>query len=485
MRNVKSQHCYSKRKCSYEMSLVVLKSLEGGDASQFDATYDEPIILHQESEVQLVNAIFEDDEKIIIDSDNNQCLFQFGTSAGSSRTATLTPGTYEVNSFQVEFERALNAAIETQGCSIIVTKSLDTDGMFHGYRIRFEYAFNPAAGVFPDGSRGAHCTSATANSATTLTCNGTADAWSDMWASSPNAISRGKGYTRAKVPDVSKTFAWGVSTTALVDGGDDTQLYLGVSFDGGNLSVVNQGVITAVDAGVWAPANNDFYQVYKTGNTLVLQAATSAGGPWTDLASITQPAVFCFPAFVSYTQNTVLSDIKYVPDGSKNPASTGMLADDDPSWESALHENVDAERKSRKGAKIIFIPDKMQDLLGFRDSYNISGGGGGIEMNTWITGNDTSMNTREDQPALVVSLPQLPIRSRNTGTGLTSGILAILPRLQRTKTNQLVYEPSFPLPVKLDYLQPTPVNTIRVEIKTTDGARANLRGVSVVTLWIS
>lgn len=466
------------------MSLVVLKSKEGGDASQFDATYDEPIILHQDSEVQLVSAIFEDDEKIIIDGDNNQCLFQFGTTVGSSRTATLTPGTYEVNSFQVEFERALNAAIEGQGNCIIVTKSLDTDGMFHGYRIRFEYGFNPAAGVFPDGSLGAHCTVATASSAATLTCNGTADAWSDMWASSPNAISRGKGYVRGKAPDVSKTFAWGVSTQALVDGGDYTQLYLGVSFDGGNLSVVNQGVVTAVDPAVWTPANNDFYQVYKEGNFLKLQAATSAGGPWKELAKITQPAVLCFPAFVSYTKDTILSDIKYIPDGSKNPTNTGMLSDDDPSWVSAV-QSIDAERKSTTGVKIIFLPDKMQDLLGFKDSYNISGGGGGTVMNTWITGNDTSMNTREDHPALIVSLPQLPIRSRNTGTGLTTGILAILPRLQRTKTNQLVYEPSFPLPVKLDYLAETPVNTIRVEIKTTDGARANLRGVSVVTLWIS
>jgi hypothetical protein len=370
-----------------------------------------------------------------------------------------------------------------------VSSSYDSDGLFDGFTFRFETGFKKSPPSYQFDS--AAVTQTQTSTTTKLEFSTGADGWDTKHAWSSEAFTRGVGTYRGRFPYGASAACICLCRTPIQDGDDDTSQYMVVGINtSGDLQYTIDGTTTVVPTGTWNPNDNDYYQFARNAGHIAIQASTD-GVNWTTIHTNTLPDIplVLYPGVISYDDANDVDKLAQIPDGNvyDDGITVGTRSPDDPYFRAnpadgaTLHDDGLGTIKRDGGGSIMsFDPGALAETLGFSGPPANSG-----VTRTWSFENDIAIDPRAEHPALIVSLPQLQLRSRSGVTGQTGSILAVLPRMSMAENGTLVYEPRISIPVGVSFARETPVNTITVEIRQSDGTPASLRGVSVVTIWVS
>lgn len=473
------------------MSLIVLRNAPGSRADRFTCQFDKPIELREDSYVELVSCVFESAPEFEITTANNTCSYRLRKTTKANRrvpepyvTATIPTGSYTISEMRLALERAMNAVIPESGASIHVVERAQ-DGLFVGFSIRFEVGFKSSPPSYDFDSTVVE--QAQANAKTTITFkNVGAAGWDNKHAFSSEMFTRGRGKYLGKFPTIIEARSLTLSETPLQDGDEDSSPYASIGISStGSLQYSIAGTQTLVPGGTWTPANNDIYGFYRISGKLRVVASTD-GVAFTTLHEESEPPLYLYPGVIAYDKDCVVTDIQQRPDGSTytDGLSVGTRADSDPYYVEnpggGIESGLGTIRRDGGGRIMAFDAGSLAETLGFEDGPKPS-----PSTNTFTWTNPNPIDPRAEHPALMLSLPQLRLESRNGANGLTGSILGIVPRLTAIANGNLVFEPRTKIPVRVSFARPTPINTITCEISQLDGTPASLRGVSVVTIWVS
>lgn len=472
------------------MSLVVLRNDPGGDASTFTCHFDEPLILSEKSEVQLVSTVFDSQALFEITAANKTCSYRL-KKTGAFVNVIIAEGLYTVDQMRDVLERAFNKVVPDNGASIHVTIKYNADNLFNGYNYRFETGFKKSPPSYQFDSSVISETELTVGTKLEFIDVGV-DGWDNKHAFSSEAFTRGKGFYQGRFPYAANSACICLSVAPLEDGNDDTSPYMSVGITpAGALQYTVAGAQTIVPAGTWNPSDDDIYRFYRENGHINVEASSDGGVTFTTIYSNTADDIpmVLFPGAISYTKDNDIDRILQTPDGNTYDSTdqVGTRAPDDPYFKAnpadgaTLHDDgLGTIKRSGGGSIITFNPGTLAETLGFP-----SGDIDSPVTRTYTFTNQIPLDPRAEHPALIISLPQLQLRSRNGANSQTGSILGVLPRLTTIPNGNMVYEPRLSLPVRVSFLRETPVSTITCEIRQVDGTPASLRGVSVVTIWVS
>jgi hypothetical protein len=478
------------------MSLVVLRNPPGSPANLFTCAFDKPLTLSKDSKVELVSCVFESAPVFEIGATNNTCSYRLRKYIASTKTpqpyvtATVPEGVYSIAGMREALERALNAVVPESGASIHVNNETNADGLFSGFSIRFEVGYKTSPPTYQFDST--VITQTQTSSYTKLEFKDVGAAgWDNKHAWSSEQFTRGRGFYTGVFTDIINARCVTLSEVPLVDGDTDQSPYMSVGIStSGALQYTINGTQTIVGAGTWTPSPDDVYGFSRTAGTIRVVASNDLGVTYTTIATNTASDIpLClFPGAISYDKSCEIRDISQTPDGNVygDGVTVGTRANSDayfkanPGGSTLYDDGVGTIKRSGGGRLMYFDAGTLAETLGFSP--------GPIESTATMTytyQNGQPIDPRAEHPALVISLPQLQLDSRNGATSLTGSILGVVPRLTAVSNGNLVFEPRLSTPVRVSYSRPTPVNTITVEISQLDGTPAILQGISVVTIWVS
>lgn len=470
------------------MSLVVLRSQPGGDSSTFTCQFDEPLIFSEKSQVQLVSTVFETDPTFEITAANKTCSYQLQKSQPFV-TATLPEGTYTPSEMRLALERALNAVIPQQGASIHVTMQYNGDNLFTGYTFRFETGYKSSPPSFQYDTAVITQTQPTTGTKLVIDDVGV-DGWDDKHAWSSEAFTRGRGTYRARFPYTVPACIC-LTETPLEDGDTDRTPYMSVGIaESGDTQYSVNGTQTIVPTATWNPGQNDYYQFVRATGRIAIQVSDDNGTTWTNLYTNNDADIpmTLYPGVIGYAKDNDIDRILQIPDGNTYDSTEkiGTRSPDDPYFSenpadgATLHDDGLGTIKRLGGSSIMtFNPGDLAETLGFGSAPLVS-----PATRTWSFSNPNPLDARAEHPALMISLPQLKLKSRNGATSQTGSILGVIPRLTAISNGNLIYEPRVGLPVGVSFARETPINTITVEIRQLDGTPSSLRGISIVNIWV-
>lgn len=478
------------------MSLVVLRNPPGSPANLFTCVFDKPLTLSKDTKVELVSCVFESSPVFEITSANNTCSFRLRKYISGSKlpqpyvTATVPEGVYSIAGMREALERALNAVIPEPGASIHVNNETNADGLFSGFSIRFEVGYKTSPPTYQFDSAVITQTQTTTTTKLVFKDVGVAG-WDNKHAWSSEQFTRGVGSYTGVFTDIINARCLTLSEVPLADGDTDQTPYMSVGIStGGALQYTINGTQTIVPSGTWTPAPDDVYGFSRTSGNIRIVASDDLGANYQTIYTNTASDIpLClFPGAISYDKDCEIRQISQTPDGNVygDGVTVGTRSNADayfkenPGGSTLYDDGVGTIKRSGGGRLMYFDAGTLAETLGFSS--------GPLESTATMTYtfiNGQPIDPRAEHPALMISLPQLQLDSRNGATSLTGSILGIVPRLTAIANGNLVYEPRVKIPVRVSYSRDTPVSTITCEISQLDGTPAILQGISVVTIWVS